>query len=110
MHDGWLFAGAVVCIYVGFAWLALAMDAHWVQAQGPQPARPPSPNFLRGLGTAALLLSLVLCLLADTAAIAPLVWAMALAAGACAVAFTLTWRPRWLRIFAVRNIVSLHFQ
>ena len=40
--------------------------------------------------------SLALCLAVDHASMAALVWVMGLAASALAVAFTLTWRPRWL--------------
>lgn len=100
MPDAWLLDGALVAIYLGFAWLALAMDAHWVQVYGRRPPGPRVPVILRALGAVALLASLALCLAADTIAMAALVWTMALAAGAWAVACTLTWRPRWLRLLA----------
>jgi hypothetical protein len=51
---------------------------------------------MRMLGVMGLLLSLGLCLNADYASIAALVWIMSLAAAALAVAFTLAWRPRML--------------
>ena len=51
---------------------------------------------LRLLGTVGLGASLALCLAVDHASMAALVWVMGLAASALAVAFTLTWRPRWL--------------
>ena len=41
-----------------------------------------------------------LCLGADHATMAVLVWFMALAGAALAVAFTLSWRPQWLRFLA----------
>ena len=47
----------------------------------------------------ALLASLLLCLRADHASMAVLVWVMSLAAAALLVAFTLAWRPHWLRWF-----------
>lgn len=100
MPDAWWLAGACAAIYLGFAWLALAMDAHWAQVLGSRPPGPRARVILRALGAVALLASLALCLAADTVAMAALVWTMALAAGAWAVACTLTWRPRWLRLLA----------
>ncbi|MFZ5507581.1 MAG: DUF3325 family protein [Pseudomonadota bacterium] len=91
-----LLAAALLCSVLGFAWLALAMDVHWAQARGAQPAPTGVPRVLRALGAAALAASLVLCLRADHASMAALVWVMALAAGALLVALALAWRPRWL--------------
>jgi len=54
----------------------------------------------RALGAAAVALALVLCLGADHASIAVLVWAMTLSGAALAVAFALAWRPCWLRALA----------
>lgn len=91
-----LVAALATCV-IGFGWLALAMDAHWAQVRGAQsPPAPATQRKLRVLGAAALFGSLLLCLRADHASMAALVWIMALAAGALAVAFTLTWRPRLL--------------
>lgn len=98
MPEALLLLAALCSSIVGFAWLALAMDVHWRQVRdarlGPLPRR--SAWTLRVLGAMSLALSLVLCLLADYASIASLVWIMSLAAAALAVAFTLTWRPRAL--------------
>lgn len=87
---------AVISNAVGLAWLALAMDTHWQQVRGPQRPTLGAARILRTLGALALLLSLVLCFKADHASMAPLVWVMALAAGALAIAFVLAWRPRIL--------------
>ena len=103
MRDASLICGAFACVYLGFAWLALAMQAHRVQVLGSQAAHHHTPMVLRLLGSTALVASLGLCLTADTAAMADLVWPMVLAAGAVAVAFTLAWRPRWLRRLALRR-------
>jgi hypothetical protein len=92
-----LLVAALVGNTVGLAWLALAMGAHWRQVSGARPLTRRAVTALRILGTCALLTSLLLCLCADHATMAPLVWIMALAAGALAVAFTLAWRPRLLR-------------
>ncbi len=97
MFDHLLLVGAVLLNIAGFAWLALAMDAHWKQVCGsgkpPQGRRTP----LRLAAGAAFLISLLLCNLSDHATIAALVWVMALTAGALLVAFTLTWWPGRLR-------------
>lgn len=90
-----LFA-AVACNTLGLAWLALAMDAHWKQVRGPQPPARRTVLTLRVFGALALALSLGLCLSADHASMASLVWVLALAAGALMVAFTLAWRPRMM--------------
>ena len=91
-----LLSVAVLCSVLGFACLALAMDVHWEQVRGPHAAAPGTTRTLRVLGVVGLVASLAICLVADHASIAALVWVMALAAGALVVAFTLSWRPRLL--------------
>lgn len=95
-----LFA-AVACNVAGFAWLATAMDVHWQQVRDSQCPSGGMIVLLRVLGSCALLLSLLLCLLADHVTMAPLVWVMSLAAAALIVAFTLAWRPRLLLPFVI---------
>lgn len=97
MSDQLLLAGAVLLNIAGFAWLALARDAHWKQVRGSGTPTPGARVLLRVAGSIAFLLSLILCNLPDHATIAFLVWVMALTASALLVAFTLTWRPSWLR-------------
>ena len=81
---------------LGMGWLALAMDAHWNQVR-EAPARSRTVTIsLRVMGAASLLVSLLLCLVADTATMAVLVWMMMLAVSAATVAFILSWRPRVL--------------
>lgn len=93
----WILAGAALASVVGFAWLALAMDTHWQQVHG-QAAKPAlSRRLLRVFGALLLAASLALCLLADHASMAVLVWVMLLAGAAVLIAFVLAWRPRWLR-------------
>jgi hypothetical protein len=87
---------AAVATLLGFAWLALAMDAHWKQVFGQIEPKANTRRVLRVLGGAALLASLGLCLLADRPSMAALVWVMLLALGALVVALALAWRPRWL--------------
>lgn len=93
---GALLALAVAACVAGLAWLALAMETHWAQVHGERPRPRRTAIVLRVLGAAALLGSLLICLRVDHATMAALVWVMALAGAALVVAFTLTWRPRWL--------------
>jgi cytochrome bd-type quinol oxidase subunit 2 len=95
----WLALAYAACV-AGFAWLALAMETHWQQVRGAE--APPSLRtawVLRACGVVALVLSLLACLRADHASMAALVWVLMLAGAALTVALTLSWRPRWLRVF-----------
>lgn len=84
---------------LGFAWLALSMDAHWQQVRGQGSVVTRTGVLaLRVLGALALAGSLGLCFAVDNASMASLVWPMALAAAAPTVAFILAWRPRWLAL------------
>lgn len=92
MVNLYLVAAGVSCV-LGMAWLALAMDGHWKQVRNDRPT-PKTVRLLRSLGGLALGASLLLCLRADHASMASLVWIMLLAASALGVALTLTWCPR----------------
>lgn len=99
MREAGLLAAALLACLAGMGWLALAMDVHWAQVRGPALPRATARR-LRLLGALSLGAALVLCLRADHASMAVLVWVMALAAAALVVALTLSWRPRWLRVLA----------
>jgi len=103
MHDpasaGWLLAAALVACLAGMGWLALGMDVHARQAWG-RGLSPVETRSLRGLGWLALAAGLCLCLRVDHPSMAALVWVMALAGSALAVAFVLAWRARWLGVLA----------
>jgi hypothetical protein len=91
----WLTAAAI-STFLGMGWLALAKDVHWVQVYADAPRSPRAAIILRCLGSAALTTALVLCVLADTPAMAILVWMMQLALAAIVVALVLSRRPRML--------------
>lgn len=93
-----LVLAALSCL-LGFSWLALAMNVHWqqVMATGSAPSAK-TRRTLRMLGGLALLLSAMLCFVADRPSMAVLVWFMFLAAGAPFIGMMLTWRPQWLRV------------
>lgn len=78
------------------AWLALAMEVHWSQVRATASYSAARARKLRGLGAAALLVSLAACLAADHPSMAGLVWIMTLSVSALTVAMTLAYRPRWL--------------
>ncbi len=84
MPEALFYILALAASTAGLAWLALSMDVHWEQVRGERDPLPRSTAVrLRWLGAAFLAASLV--------------WCMSLAGGALAVAFTLTWKARWLR-------------
>lgn len=91
-----LLAAAAAACLLAFAWFALAMEDHWRQVHGHDP-RPGTPKTLRIFGIAALATSLALCLAADHASMAVLVWVMLVPVCVVAIALTLAWRPAWLR-------------
>lgn len=97
MRDPLLLTGAVLLAITGMGWLALAMEAHWLQVSGTRGPAPRTRTRLRLLGAAAITTSLALCLAVDHATMAVLVWIMALAGAALLIAFTLAHRARWLR-------------
>jgi hypothetical protein len=87
--------------------LALAMEVHWLQVRGAGAVLPrPTARLLRSGAALALAASLALCLHADHASMAVLVWVMSLSAGAAAVAFTLAWRPHCLSGLATLVLVA----
>lgn len=98
MRDGLMLLGTLLCSFVGFAWLALAMEAHWRQSVAAAPAHRGTVLTLRAAGTSSLVFSFWLCLQVNHVSMAALVCVMSWAAAALAVAFTLTWRPRWLAL------------
>lgn len=103
MPDGLLLLVALLANLAGMGWFALAMEPHWRQVFGDAARTPATAIRLRALGTSALAASLAACLGVDHPSMAALVWVMALAAAALAVAFTLSWRARWLRALLLRR-------
>jgi hypothetical protein len=101
MVEPWiLYILALVSCLAGFCWLALAMEPHWKKVLG-RSSKPPA-QILRLLGSLGLLLSGVLCFIADRPSMAALVWLMLLAASVPGVGMILAWRPRLLRVFWIK--------
>ncbi|MCY1200443.1 hypothetical protein D9M72_118730 [compost metagenome] len=103
MPDALILLAAILCAIAGMGWLALAMPVHWEQACGDAPCSSRTRSALRWLGAFALSASLALCLAADHASMASLVWVMVLAGSALLVAFTLAWRAHWLGLLAGKS-------
>lgn len=89
-----LLALATFGVVGGMACLAMGMAVHWQQVAPP--GRLHRPLRWRVAGCALLLVSLLLCLRADHASMAVLVWLMLLALGAVITAQVLAWRPMLL--------------
>ena len=99
----WLMlAAAALASLLSMTWLALSLDDHWEQVQGSAAPNEGTRKSLRAMGWLFLFASLLLCLGADHATIAVLVWLMLVPASALAVAMTLAWRPGWLRVLWAR--------
>ena len=95
MQSALLIATALAA-YLGFALLALGQARPWQRVAQRPPATGLRLLALRTLGSLALALSLGLALLRDGPSFGALLWVTAITLAALAVAFTLTWRPRWL--------------
>lgn len=99
MLEALYLSAAAVLSVLGMAWLALSMDVHWAQVkQIPLAESRPPRVALKVLGYTALLVSLVVCLVADRPSIAALVWIMLMVGSAVAVAFALANKPGLLKL------------
>lgn len=100
----WL-AVAMALSFLGMAWLALAMPAHWRQVRSTQlPAA--TALMLRLAGITALIGSALSCLAADYPSMAMLVWVMLLTAAAFAVSMVLSRQPALLRAVVPAGLAS----
>lgn len=91
-----LFFAIAVCV-CGMAWFALSLESHWRQLRSTALSERLARQ-LRLLGWAGMAVSLLLCLAADHATMASLVWVMTVAASTLIISFTLTWRPGLLSL------------
>ena len=94
-----LLLAAVLASSAGMGWLALSMQVHARQAWDATPSSA-TMRALRWMGVAGIVIALVLCLRADHASMAVLVWLMSLTGAALLTALLLASRPRWLRLLA----------
>ena len=105
---GWLLlVGIMTAAYLGFALLALTQARPWQRLGQAEPPTGIRRLTLRTLGSLALLLSLVLCLVRDGPSFGALLWATAISLAAATVVFTLAWRPALLRPLAAMATVGI---
>ena len=97
MPQSVLLIATVLAAYLGFALLALGQERHVRRVAALDPPRGLRLLALRVAAGIALALSLTLALLRDGPSFGALLWATAISLAALAVAFTLAWRPLWLR-------------
>lgn len=83
--------------YLGFTLLALSQVRHWRIVFDKALPTQREVLTLHGLGILMLSISLVLSIVRDGASFGSLLWITVISMAALSVAFTLTWRPRWLR-------------
>lgn len=95
MHEAYGLTLAAAINWAGMVCLALAMPTHWHQVHPP--ATQPPRKTLGTLGLAALLASLLVCMVVNHPSMAALTWVMLLSAASLAVALLLAWKPHWLR-------------
>jgi hypothetical protein len=80
------------------AWLALAMEGHWQQVHGGSGPSQAVQALLRVLGASGIVVSGILCFVADRPSMAALLWIMLMAFAAVSIALTLAWKPALLRL------------
>jgi hypothetical protein len=97
MRDAVLLVLVLAAVYGGFAALALCQPRPWKRAIGEGVCPKQLVWRLRAAGYGLLALGFVLALQRDGLSFGALLWCVAVSIGAMAVAFTLTWRPAWLR-------------
>ena len=93
----WL-SGATLITIVSFGWLALAMNKHWRQVFNTDGPSERIKTVLRLLACLGLLVSFYICLLANHASIAALVWIMLLTGASIVIGMLLTWKPSVLKV------------
>ena len=98
----WLsFIGILGTAYLGFALLALGQRKHRLAVMSADLKTTPFRSAVpRCLGVLALAVSLALAMFLHGPSFGSLLWVTVLSIGAAAVAFTLAWRPKWLRPLA----------
>jgi hypothetical protein len=98
MLDAALLAGLFAANYCGLGLLASSQAKHWPHVTGTS-LNPRRPTWLvRALGCGLLAGSVVVAVLRQGPGFGSILWCTSLSISAISVAFTLTWRPHWLRV------------
>lgn len=96
MLEGLLVASLMALHLLGLACLCLSQDKHWRALR----VRGVRQSWAGPFGWGSLALSLLLAWTTQGAAFGSLIWLFLLPPSGYALAFTLAWRPRWLRPLA----------
>ncbi|MDX1366474.1 DUF3325 family protein [Pseudomonas sp.] len=96
MLDLLLIASLLIFYLLGLACLALAQDKHWKELN----VYSQRQAWTTPIGWGSLALSLLLAWAYQGAAFGSLFWVLLLPPSGYALAFTLAWRPQWLRPLA----------
>lgn len=100
MLDAGLTLLAALTSFVGFALLALSQERHWSAVSGTPPEQRVKATWAAGPGLVAQLAALLASLHAQGPGFGSLLWAVMISAAAITVAFTLSWKPHWLKPLA----------
>lgn len=101
MHEALCMLAAAVLALLGFALLALSQERHFETVYAaPLPATHLC-SAQRGAGFTLICISLPVCVASQGPGLGGLLWLVLISAAAMAVAFTLTWRPMWLRVLTI---------
>jgi Protein of unknown function (DUF3325) len=98
MPDAVLLASLFAANYCGLGLLASSQAKNWSRVSGTRQQQLGAKWFVRAVGCGLLIGSLVVAILRQGASFGTILWCTSLSVAAIAVAFTLTWRPRWLRV------------
>ncbi|WP_439686096.1 DUF3325 domain-containing protein [Cupriavidus oxalaticus] len=106
--DHLLLIALALCAYGAFVLFACATGRHWNELSGQGGDLPGgSRRRLRGAAWALVALGAAAALPGNGTGFGVLLWALAMMAGAMAVAFTLTWRRGWLQPIARGMLAAL---
>ncbi|QEZ43323.1 DUF3325 domain-containing protein [Cupriavidus oxalaticus] len=106
--DHLLLIALALCAYGAFVLFACATERHWNELSGLEGELPDRSRLrLRAAAWALVALGAVAALPGNGAGFGVLLWALAMMAGAIAVAFTLTWRRGWLQPVARGMLAAL---
>lgn len=100
MREVLLMLTACLLVLLGFALLALGQERHADRVSESNRPLAHTSQSQRAIAFGAIALGLPCCMASQGGGFGSLLWVVLMSAAAMAVAFTLTWRPHWLRPLA----------
>lgn len=98
MPEGLFTVLAAALNLLAFALMALGQERHWCTVAHDAVETRVDAAWLHGTALACHVASLLLFIRDQGPSFGSLLWVLALSAAAMAIAFMLSWRPRWLRV------------